>query len=412
MFAAYSGRYDSGPQKIMNHSAQSIEGTNQFFLPNYGKRDLIFTTGQGCYLKDNVGKTYLDFGSGVSVNSLGHCHPRLVATLQQQAAKLWHAGNYWMNEPANLLAQFLVEQTFADSVFLCNSGLEANEAALKLARKYGKETGGVKKNKILCFTGAFHGRSLFTVSLGSKEEQRLPFAPLPEGIVRRPFNDIGILRQTINDDFCAVIIEPMQGEGGVREATKDFLQQTRSLCDKYEALLIYDEIQSGMGRTGKLFAYMHHNVVPDLLTNAKALGGGFPVGALLARNQYASYLSPGSHGTTFGGNALAAAVAYESIRLINNEKLLTSVTMKGEWLIEQLKKHKVFKDIRGRGLLIGASIAEPEQAKILQKSCQEKGLLVLLAGDGEVLRLAPPLIISKEELQAGIDILEEVISDF
>lgn len=397
----------------MGRFIPSVEEANQLFLPNYGDRTISFKWGQGCQLRDSNGKNYLDFGSGVTVNHLGHCHPQLVAALKDQAEKLWHTSNYWLNDKASLLARLLTQKTFADQVFLCSSGLEANEASLKLARKFGKETGGEAKHKILCFSGAFHGRSLWTVSLGDKEEQRLPFAPLPAGVVRCPFNDAAALEEVMSDECCAVILELVQGEGGVHPVERDFLRRVRRLCDKHQALLIFDEIQSGMGRIGKLFAYMHYDVQPDLLTCAKALGGGFPIAALLARREYGSHLSVGSHGSTYGGNALAAAVACESLRLTDDVSLLVEVTRKGEWLMAELKrlneKKKLFTAIRGLGLLIGADLAAGYSGQTIRLACEEEGLLILVAANGDTLRLAPPLIISDEELEQGMSILTKVI---
>ena len=391
----------------------NTEEANIYFLPNYGKRETVFVVGQGCFLKDNTGKEYLDFAGGVAVNHLGHCHPRLVSVLVKQAEKLWHNGNFWLNEPAIRLARSLVEKTFADKVFLCSSGLEANEAALKLARKYGREQGGEKKNKILCFDRAFHGRSLFTVAVGGKEEQRLPFGPLPAGIIRCAYNDVSALRHHMSDDFCAVILESIQGEAGVYVAAKEFFSEVRRLCDKHKALMILDEVQTGMGRTGSLFAYMAYDISPDIMTSSKALGGGFPVAALLTKRSYASYLSEGSHGSTFGGNALATAVAYESLQITDDKKLLAEVREKGEWLCNQLhllnEKYDIWTEIRGRGLLIGAELKEGTQGTQLRQACHRAGLLILPAGAGEVLRFAPPLIVTMEELAKGISILESVL---
>jgi len=413
VFVTIGRWYDFGSQEVMGRFIPSVKEANRLFLPNYGERTISFKLGQGCRLRDSNGKDYLDFGSGITVNHLGHCHPLLVAALHDQADRLWHTSNYWLNDKANLIAQLLVQKTFADQVFLCSSGLEANEAALKLARQYGKQIGGENKHKILCFSGAFHGRSLWTLSLSGKEAQRLPFAPLPAGIYRCSFNDVAALEKVMNEEFCAVILELVQGEGGVHLATRDLLQMARELCNRYQALLIFDEIQSGLGRTGKLFAYMHYGIEPDLMTSAKALGGGFPIAALLARKEYGSYLTAGSHGSTYGSNALAAAVAYESVRITDDISLLTEVTRKGEWLMEELRKlkekKKIFSSIRGLGLLIGASLVGGYSGSQIRRACEEEGLLILLAADGDVLRLAPPLIINDDELQQGMTILTKVI---
>ena len=387
---------------------------NGLFVPNYGDRALSFVRGRGSYLIDAQGKRYLDFSGGIAVNQLGHCHPALVAALRRQAGRLWHVSNWWLNDPCIALAQELIQRTFAGRVFLCNSGLEANEAALKLARKYGRAVGGVKKHKILCFEGAFHGRSLFTAAISGKPQHRKPFAPLPSGIVRCPYDDLVTLRQAMNDHVCALIVEPIQGERGVYPASRAFLQEARRLCDKYEALLIFDEIQSGMGRTGKLFAYMDYQVMPDLMTCAKAMGGGFPIGALLVDSKYGEVLSPGSHGSTFGGNPLAAVVALEALRLTDDAALLRAVTKKSNLLFKQLqninKQYQAFSEIRVKGLWFGASLTARYDGKALMRRCQEMGLLVILAGEGDVLRLAPPLILSDEDLQKGVDILRRALA--
>ena len=388
---------------------------NSFFIPNYGDRGICFTCGQGVYLQDTQGRSYLDFGSGVAVNSLGYSHPVLVEALKEQADKLWHSSNLWHNEAAILLATELTKRTGFDKIFLCNSGLEANEAALKLARKYGNKN-NLDKNKIVCFSNAFHGRSLFTIAVSGKPAHREPFKPLPEGIIRCPFNDCAELEATMDDSVCAIILEPVQGEGGVIPATKDFLRKARELCDKYKALLIFDEIQCGMGRTGQLFAFMDYAVVPDLMTCAKGLGGGFPIGALLAKKEYADCLTSGSHGNTFGGNALAAAVAHQVLMLIDKPELLKSVREHGEYICQSLKlineKYNCFSSIRGKGLLWGCSLKSGYSANDVKARCLEKGLLVLLAGDGDILRLAPPLIIDKKSLCAGILMLQEVFAQF
>ena len=333
---------------------------NNFFLPTYGDRSLTFVRGRGSYLFDEQGARYLDFSGGIAVNQLGHCHPALVAALRRQAGRLWHVSNWWLNDACIALAQELVKRTFAARVFLCNSGLEANEAALKLARKHGRATGGAKKHRILCFEGSFHGRSLFTAAVSGKPQHRRPFAPLPAGIIRCPYDDIPSLRQAINAEVCALIVEPIQGERGVYPASRAFLQEARRLCDQHGALLIFDEIQSGMGRTGKLFAYMDYQVRPDLMTCAKAMGGGFPIGALLVDAKYGEVLSPGSHGSTFGGNPLAAAVALESLRLTDDAALLRAVATQSKMLSKAFQtinaQYQAFKAIRGKGLWFGASL--------------------------------------------------------
>lgn len=391
---------------------------NYYFIPNYGNRNICFTKGKGVHLQDDEGRTYLDFGSGIAVNNLGYGHPMLVESLKNQAEKLWHISNFWHNQAAINLAKELCKRTYADKVFLCNSGLEANEAALKLARKYGNET-QKNKNKIVCFSGAFHGRSLFTAAVSGKKEHKKPFMPLPQRIIRGSFNDASNAKDGLENimdyDVCALIVEPIQGEGGVIPAKKDFLLKARKLCDKYNALLIFDEIQCGMGRTGRLFAYQDYNIIPDLMTCGKGLGGGFPISALLAKKEYAKYLTPGSHGSTFGGNALAAAVGYQTLILIDNPQLLQSVRKAGDYIYNSLQdintRYNCFSDIRGRGLLWGAALNCGYTGKDIRDACLKKGLVILLAGEGDVLRLAPPLIIDMDSLSLCLSILEQTLAE-
>ncbi len=399
--------------------------SNQLFIGNYGTRSICLEKGQGAYVQDTNGKKYLDFGCGVAVNSLGYSHPTLVNALKLQADKIWHTSNLYLNQPSSALAQELTSRTFADKVFFCNSGLEANEAALKLARKRGNEI-NPQKNRIVCFTGAFHGRSLFTLSLGGKEEHRKPYAPLPDAITRVEFNNSAGLQEAFNevgDDVCAVIIEPIQGEGGVNVASPELLKLARYLSDEYNALLIFDEIQCGMGRSGGLFAYMDYAIQPDLMTCAKGLGGGFPIGCLLANEAAAQSFSAGNHGSTFGGNALAATVACEVIKIMDDDKFLANVQTMGELLAEELallnKEFNCFSEIRGKGLLWGCQLTDKyldskgnkKGSKFLEK-CRAAGLLLLLAGSGDVLRFAPPLIISKGQLMEAIELLRNALKDF
>lgn len=378
---------------------------DEVIVPTYAPSNIVPVRAKGLDLWDQEGRQYLDFTAGIAVNSLGHCHPDVVRTLQQQAEKLWHIGNGYTNEPALELAQSLIAATFADRVFFCNSGAEANEAALKLSRKYAAKNGHANKTRIISCVNSFHGRTLFTVSVGGQPKYREGFGPLPADITHVVFNDVEAARAAINDDVCAVIVEPIQGEGGVTPATTAYLQALRELCDKHGALLIFDEVQCGMGRTGQLFAYMGYGVVPDIMTIAKALGNGYPIGAMLTTNAIAAALTVGTHGTTYGGNPLATSVGLTVLRTINVPGFLQRVKQASQTLILALQGlvqeyPQVLKEVRGSGLLLGVELAEGYQgrAKEITRLAEEQGLLVLIAGP-DVLRFAPALIVSDEQIQ-------------
>lgn len=390
---------------------QPIAVTRQSFddwmIPVYAPADFILVRGEGSQVWDQQGKSYIDFAGGIAVNALGHAHPQVLAALVEQAGKLWHLGNGYTNEPVLRLAKQLIDATFADKVFFCNSGAEANEAALKLARKYALDSGKREKNQIVAFNNAFHGRTLFTVSAGGQPKYSQDFAPLPGGITHTPFNDLAAAEQVINDHTCAVIVEPIQGEGGVVPAQPQFLQGLRELCDRHGALLIFDEVQTGVGRTGSLYAYMNYGVVPDVLTTAKALGGGFPIGAMITTDKLAKTLGVGTHGTTYGGNPLAAAVAGVVFSLINTPEVLDGVKQRLEWFIAGLTEinlqYPIFSEIRGAGLLIGC-VLNPEyagRAKQLTQLANEEGVIALIAGP-DVVRFTPSLIIPEQDVKEGL----------
>lgn len=390
---------------------QPIAVTRQSFddwmIPVYAPADFILVRGEGSQVWDQQGNSYIDFAGGIAVNALGHAHPLVLAALVEQAGKLWHLGNGYTNEPVLRLAKQLIDATFADKVFFCNSGAEANEAALKLARKHALDNGNGEKNQIVAFNNAFHGRTLFTVSAGGQPKYSQDFAPLPGGITHTPFNDLAAAAQVINDRTCAVIVEPIQGEGGVVPAQPQFLQGLRELCDRHGALLIFDEVQTGVGRTGSLYAYMNYGVVPDVLTTAKALGGGFPVGAMITTDKLAKTLGVGTHGTTYGGNPLAAAVAGMVFSLINTPEVLDGVKQRLEWFIAGLTQinlqHSIFSEIRGAGLLIGC-VLNPEyagRAKQLTQLANEEGVIALIAGP-DVVRFTPSLIIPEQDVKEGL----------
>ncbi|HDT5516678.1 TPA: aspartate aminotransferase family protein [Klebsiella aerogenes] len=393
--------------------SQSITRSNfdQWMMPVYAPAAFIPVRGEGSRLWDQQGKEYIDFAGGIAVNALGHANPQLIKALTEQAGKFWHTGNGYTNEPALRLAKQLIDATFADRVFFCNSGAEANEAALKLARKYAHDHYGSHKSGIVAFKNAFHGRTLFTVSAGGQPSYSQDFAPLPPQIQHATYNDLDSARALINDDTCAVIVEPMQGEGGVVPAKAEFLRGLRELCDQHNALLIFDEVQTGVGRTGELYAYMHYAVTPDVLSTAKALGGGFPIGALLATEKCASVMTVGTHGTTYGGNPLATAVAGELLSIVNTPALLNGVKQRHQWFSERLSainaKYGLFKEIRGLGLLIGCVLNDEYagKAKAISTQAAEDGLMVLIAG-ANVVRFAPALNVSEEEVNTGLDRFE------
>ncbi|WP_454122328.1 bifunctional succinylornithine transaminase/acetylornithine transaminase [Kosakonia sp. Marseille-Q7440] len=384
------------------------ENFDQWMLPVYAPAPFIPVRGEGSRLWDQQGTEYIDFAGGIAVNALGHANPVLCKALSEQAAKFWHTGNGYTNEPALRLAKRLIDATFADRIFFCNSGAEANEAALKLARKYAHDTFGAQKSGIVAFKNAFHGRTLFTVSAGGQPAYSQDFAPLPPQIQHATFNDLASASALINDDTCAVIVEPMQGEGGVVPADPAFLQGLREICSRHNALLIFDEVQTGVGRTGELYAYMHYGVTPDVLTTAKALGGGFPIGAMLTTETFGKVMNVGTHGTTYGGNPLAGAVAGALLDTVNTPQMLNGVKQRHEWFTEQLNainaRHLLFSDIRGLGLLIGCQLvpAFSGKAKQISQLAAAEGVMVLIAGSN-VLRFAPALNISEEEVRIGLE---------
>jgi acetylornithine/N-succinyldiaminopimelate aminotransferase len=389
---------------------------DQVMVPNYAPAPFIPVKGLASRLWDQEGREYVDFSSGIAVTSLGHLHPELTAVLHNQADQLWHLSNGFTNEPALRLAQRLIDATFAERVFFCNSGAEANEAALKLARRYAVDHFSSDKDQIIACTQSFHGRTLFTVSVGGQPKYAEGFGPTPGGISHVPFNDLAAIEAMISDKTCAVIVEPVQGEGGVIPATQEYLSALRALCNKHNALLIFDEVQIGVGRSGSLYAYMHYGVTPDILTSAKALGNGLPIGAMLTTAKIASAFVVGTHGSTYGGNPLVTAVADKVIELINTPAVLDGVKHRNKLFVDGLNKinakHGVFKEIRGSGLLIGAELAPVLQgrAKDVVTLGAKHGVVLLMAGPN-VLRLLPSLVISEADLAEGLRRLEAVIAE-
>ncbi|EMP4204762.1 acetylornithine/succinyldiaminopimelate aminotransferase [Klebsiella variicola] len=380
---------------------------DEVILPIYAPAEFIPVKGKGSRVWDQQGKEYVDFAGGIAVTALGHCHPALVAALHEQGETLWHTSNVFTNEPALRLGRKLVEATFAERVVFMNSGTEANETAFKLARHCAVTRHSPYKTKIIAFHNAFHGRSLFTVSVGGQPKYSDGFGPKPADIVHVPFNDLQAVKAVMDDHTCAVVVEPIQGEGGVTAATPAFLQGLRELCDQHQALLVFDEVQCGMGRTGSLFAYMHYGVTPDILTSAKALGGGFPVSAMLTTHEIASAFHAGSHGSTYGGNPLACAVANAAFDLINTPAVLDGVSAKRELFVKHLQQldaeFDLFSDIRGMGLLIGAELKPQHKgrARDFLYAAAQAGVMVLNAGP-DVMRFVPSLIIDEQDIAEGM----------
>lgn len=380
---------------------------DEVILPIYAPAEFIPVKGKGSRVWDQQGKEYIDFAGGIAVTALGHCHPALVAALHQQGETLWHTSNVFTNEPALRLGRKLVEATFAERVVFMNLKTEANETAFKLARHYAVTRHSPYKTKIIAFHNAFHGRSLFTVSVGGQPKYSDGFGPKPADIVHVPFNDLQAVKAVMDDHTCAVVVEPIQGEGGVTAATPAFLQGLRELCDQHQALLVFDEVQCGMGRTGSLFAYMHYGVTPDILTSAKALGGGFPVSAMLTTHEIASAFHAGSHGSTYGGNPLACAVANAAFDLINTPAVLDGVSAKRELFVKHLQRldaeFDLFSDIRGMGLLIGAELKPQHKgrARDFLYAAADAGVMVLNAGP-DVMRFVPSLIIDEQDIAEGM----------
>ncbi|MGM0833456.1 MAG: aspartate aminotransferase family protein [Pseudomonadota bacterium] len=397
----------------MNYTP-SRQDFDHYMTPNYAPQQIIPVRGEGSRLWDQQGREYIDFAGGIAVNSLGHCHPVLVNALKEQGEKLWHLSNVFTNEPALALAKTLTERTFADKVFLCSSGGEANEAALKLARRWAVDHHGEHKDKIISFYQSFHGRTFFTVSVGGQPKYSQGFGPVPGGILHANFNDLESVRKLVGDDTCAIMVEPMQGEGGIVPATQEFLQGLRDLCDEHNALLIFDEVQTGVGRSGELYAYKNFGITPDILTSAKSLGGGFPIGATLTTDAIAKSLAIGTHGSTYGGNALASAVALAAVEFIDTPEVLNGVKHRHDLFREHLetinRKHGVFKEIRGMGMLMGAQMSDAFEgrAKDILPLAIEEGVMALIAGPN-VLRMAPSLVIPEDDIAEGMARLERAI---
>ena len=384
---------------------------DQVMVPNYAPAAFIPVRGAGSRVWDQSGRELIDFAGGIAVNVLGHAHPALVGALTEQANNLWHVSNVFTNEPALRLAKKLVDSTFAERVFFCNSGAEANEAAFKLARRVAHDRFGPEKYEIIAALNSFHGRTLFTVNVGGQSKYSDGFGPKITGITHVPFNDLDALKAAISDKTCAVVLEPVQGEGGVLPAEQAYLQGARDLCNQHNALLVFDEVQTGMGRTGELFAYMHYGVTPDILTSAKSLGGGFPIAAMLTTESLAKHLVVGTHGTTYGGNPLACAVGNAVIDVINTPEVLDGVKAKHDQFKTRLEaigqQYGLFTQVRGLGLLLGCVLSDAwkGKAKDIFNAAEKEGLMILQAGP-DVVRFAPSLVVDEADIKDGLDRFE------
>ncbi len=392
-------------------SESLVELADRSIAATYARYPLMLVKGQGCTLWDDKGNAYTDFVAGIAVCNLGHCHEQLVTALEKQAAELWHVSNLFYTGPQAQLAAWLVEHCFADRVFFANSGAEANEAAIKLARKYFKDQGQPQRSEIISMELSFHGRTMAALSATGQDKIKQGFDPLLEGFRFVPFNDIEALRKAMSPSTCAVLLEPIQGEGGVNCPAPEYLRQVRALCNEQGCLMIFDEVQTGMGRCGSLFAHQQFGVEPDIMTLAKALGNGLPIGAMLASEKVAAAFGAGAHATTFGGTPLVTAVALEVCRILEQEGLVQRAAELGEYFragLRQLQqRHPVIVDVRGRGLLVGVEL-ETEGAKVVD-ACRQRGFLINCIQD-RVLRLAPPLVIGRREIDALVECLDKVLS--
>lgn len=392
-------------EELMALSEKNIMGT-------YKRFPLVLTKGAGASVWDKNGKEYLDFVSGIAVCSLGHSHPRVVEAIRQQAGVLTHVSNLYYIEPQILFAKFLVEHSFADKVFFCNSGAEANEAAIKLARKYASLQTDGGMYELITMKDSFHGRTLATVTATGQERFQAGFAPLPAGFMYVPFNDLDALEHAVTEKTCGVLVEPIQGEGGVRIPAAGYLAGVREICDRHGLLMILDEVQVGMGRTGTFFAYEDYGVTPDIVTMAKALGNGFPVGAMLATERVASVFTPGTHASTFGGNPLAMAAALATAEVMTGEGVLENCRDVGVYFLARLAglkgKYGFIRDVRGKGLILAAELAIAGDDIV--RACMEKGLLINCT-NGTILRFVPPLIITRENVDRAMTILDEVMKN-
>jgi acetylornithine/N-succinyldiaminopimelate aminotransferase len=387
---------------------ETIKLFEKYVIANYNRSPRVIVKGQGCYMHDADGNRILDMFPGWAVSAIGHCHPRVVEAIRKQAGELLHIDNTFYSEPQGLLARLLSERAFGGKCFFCNSGAEANEAALKLARLHTPPA----KYKFITATGSFHGRTFATVTATAQPKYHEGLLPMLPGFVYVPFNDVSALEGAFSDEVAAVLLEPIQGEGGVNVADGRFLEAARRLCDDNGAILIFDEVQTGIGRTGKWFAYQHYGVEPDVMTMAKALGGGMAIGAMMARDEVAKSLVPGKHAATFGGNAIACAAAVATIEAVEEENLLENAEKIGRYTTGKLaalkEKHPVIDHVRGTGLMIGVQLTVPGSP--IADACLEKGLRINCT-HGDVLRLMPPMIATEDMIDEAVDIIDGVLAE-
>jgi predicted acetylornithine/succinylornithine family transaminase len=388
------------------------EMASHYIINTYGERDIALVRGEGCYVWDADGRRYLDFLSGIAVNALGHCHPNVAEAVKRQVETLIHCSNLYYIEPQARLAKLLVEHSFADQCFFCNSGAEANEAAIKLARKYSKEKVDPNRYEIITMHNSFHGRTLATITATGQSKYHKGFEPLVPGFKYVPFNDLDAVEEAIDEKTCAVMVEPVQSEGGVNVPDPNYLKGLRRICDEHNLLLILDEVQTAMGRLGTLFGYEYFGVEPDIITMAKALGGGVPIGAMLTKKHIAESLTPGSHASTFGGNPLACAAAIAAFQTIIEENLPQHAARMGEYLMGKLEDLKnrfpLIKQVRGVGLIVGVVLKG--DARPYATRCIQKGLLTIATANN-VIRFLPPLIINEAHIDEAVGILEEALSE-
>ncbi len=393
-------------------ATSTMARADRYMFQTYGRFPITLVRGDGCHVWDDEGNEYLDFVAGIAVCSLGHSSPLVRRVLEEQAGKLIHVSNLYYTEPQTELAQLLVENSFADRVFFCNSGAEANEAAIKLARRYSMGKFGPNRHMIISMRNSFHGRTMATLSATGQEKIQVGYDPLLKGFRFVPFNDIKALEAAMDETVCAVMLEPIQGEGGVVCPDAGYLRAVRALCSEKGIALIFDEVQVGMGRTGKLFAHEHYGVVPDIMTLAKALGNGFPIGAMLSTEELAQAFGPGSHATTFGGTPLATAVSKAVLKSLLDDGWLAHAEKMGNYFKAGLnglaEKHPFIKDVRGLGLIIGVELGGPGAPVV--EACRQKGFLIICAQE-RVLRFVPPLIVKKEEIDLLLEVLDNIFND-
>ncbi len=396
----------------MRETKELTARADRYLANTYARFPVVLERGEGCRVWDVEGKEYLDFVAGIAVCALGHCHPAVVQAVQAQAAKLLHVSNLYYIEPQIRLAELLCEHTFADRVFFCNSGAEANEAAIKLVRKYAKEHRSPERTEIITMEGGFHGRTVATITATAQAKYQMGFEPLLPGFRYVPFDDLAAVERAVGPRTAAILVEPIQGEGGIRVPTEGYLQGLRKLCDDTGPLLIFDEVQTGIGRTGRLFAYEHWGVEPDIMALAKALGGGLPIGAMLAKEEVAASFTPGTHAATFGGNPLVTAAAFATLKTVLEEDLAARSAEMGGHLLHELQTvqaaHRAVKVVRGKGLLIGVEL-DREVRPVLTR-CLDQGLLLSSAGE-KVIRFAPPLTVSAQEVSQAVGVFDTVLRE-